>query len=233
MSGDDMEKGFKLFQFSAERVARATKQRMQLLRQLQESGAPATAEGAPQEPTTDAVKQFALELEKETRNCDPQAALAMQSRLMLPDKVGGKSKELEDFKRALLNITELDPDIYCRAIALAFLQLVPKQTATARTENPLPLHGEPDHDMLFAGVDRKLVEQMRDKANGILRLQKGAHAQSYGMAEKIIATVDSTTNLNELIPLLQNIPAQPTTDGGYSDDDVALAFAFLSLSEPT
>ncbi len=87
-----------------------------------------------------------------------------------------------------------------------------------------------DREQLFEGVDLKVVEEMREKADKIL--QTRTSAQLYALASKIIEISDHTENLNQLIPRLQQIPSQPETAGGYSDDDVALAFAFITLSGP-
>ena len=84
-------------------------------------------------------------------------------------------------------------------------------------------------EQLFAGVNREVVAEMRDKANRII--QARTDAQLYAMGSKIMDISSGIQNLNELIPLMQQLPDRPKRGREYSDDDVALAYAFLSLSE--
>ncbi len=104
-------------------VVTTLRERLLLWRQNLERQARVASEKTSYEPTLEDIQKFALELEKDTRSCDQAASMAMQSRIMVTDSVDGGPKKVEDFRKALVNLSELDSDIYCRAVALAFLQM--------------------------------------------------------------------------------------------------------------
>lgn len=123
MAKGGMEGGGEVLRFPTEKVVTTLSQKIHLWQQKLQREATIANERVPYEPTLDEVKAFALELEKETKSADANAVIAMQSRLMRGDPAGGEQRTVGDFKKALLNLTERDTDIYCRALSLAFLQL--------------------------------------------------------------------------------------------------------------
>jgi len=223
MGEDGMERRGVLINFPTEKVVKTLSQTIQLWQQRLRRETDAASAKIPYEPTLDEVQEFALELIKETHTCDQQAAVAKQSRLMRPDKAGGERKVSGDFKRALLNLTERDTDIYCRAIALAFLQL--KAADERVTENRREKISQACLDGLYEVDDELEVGPVAAKQFA----ERFLADQQVSQAAQAIAPLFAQVHVIQLCRLLKQERTQAPRDEDQPFDLAAANAYFLGI----